>query len=215
MEKEERLGFYELFYIFLFGCLFGYVVEVIWSYYRFRVFINHTSLVIGPFNMVYGFTAAVLSLVLTRFKKSNVFKLFIISFITGTVLEYIISFCMEMVCGFVAWDYSRYILNINGRVCLKYSIFWGILGVVWIKLIESKVLELIKKIPRIQGGRLLKFLLVFMAFDWALTFIAVDRAKDFEQGIEPRNRFEEVLDNTFNKDYLNNMYNNRWDKRSK
>ena len=215
MEKEEKFGFYELFYIFLFGCIFGYIIEVIWSYYRFRVFINHTSLVIGPFNMVYGFTAAVLSLVLYRFKNSNVFKLFLISFVTGSALEYMISYCMEKLVGFVAWDYSRYWLNINGRICLRYSIFWGILGVVWIKLVQPKVLDIIKKIPRIPGDKILRFLLVFMTLDWALTFIAVYRAQEFEQNIEPRNKFEEVLDNTFNRDYLNNMYNNRWDKRSK
>ena len=215
MKKKEKLGFYELFYIFLFGCLIGYVVEVLWSYYRFRRFVNHTSLVIGPFNMVYGFTAAVLSLVLFRFKKSNIGVLFILSFITGSVLEYGISFCMEKLVGFVAWDYSRYILNINGRICLKYSIFWGLLGALWIKLIEPKVLVIIKKIPRVEGLIVLRILIVFMAFDWALTFMAIYRAQECEKGIAPKNKFEEVLDNTFNKDYLNNMYNNRWDKRRK
>ena len=208
--KEDKIGFYELFYIFLFGCVFGYIVEVLWSYYRFKIFINHTALVIGPFNLVYGCTAAVLTLVLYKYRKSNIYKLFFLALLTGSVLEYFISFSMEKLVGFVAWDYSRYLFNINGRICLKYSIFWGILGVAWIKLFQPKVLSVIKKIPKAEGNILLKIFIVFMTLDWALTFIAVYRAQDKEKGIEPRNKFEEVLDNTFNKDYLSNMYNNRW-----
>ncbi len=211
--KKEELSFFNLFYIFILGSIFGYFIEVLWSYYRFRIFINHTAVVIGPFNLVYGLTAVALSLVLYKYKKDNIIKIFLLSFITGSVLEYMVSFGMEKLIGFTAWNYSRYFLNINGRICLKYSIFWGLLGIVWIKSIFPYFIKIINIIPKKKGKILIKVLSIFLILDMALTFIAVYRAKEAERGIKPSNKFEEILDDTFNKDYLNNMYNNRWNKK--
>ena len=53
-------------------------------------------------------------------------------------------------------------------------------------------------------------LIIFLAFDLALTASAVIRAKKWEQGIPPSNFYEKFLDKTFNKDYLYNMFNNSW-----
>ena len=43
-----------------------------------------------------------------------------------------------------------------------------------------------------------------------LTGLAINRARDKEKGIDARYKYEEVLDKTFNKEYLTNMYNNSW-----
>ena len=106
--EEKKMSFYDMFYIFIFGCLFGYVVEVIWSFLRHHIFINHTALVIGPFDIVYGISAVVLSLVLYKYRNDHFIKVFFMSFVVGMVLEYIFSFAMEKISGFVAWDYSKY-----------------------------------------------------------------------------------------------------------
>ena len=211
--KEKKLYFYELFYIFLIGCLFGYVVEVIWSFYRHHIFINHSALVIGPFNIVYGISAMVFSVLLYRHKDSNIFKLFGMSFVIGTVMEYILSFTMEKMGGFVAWDYSKYFLNINGRVCLRYSIFWGLLGVLWIKLLYPYVKKFIDRFNVSFAKYTMYFLIVFLLFDTFLTFQAIDRAKAYEKGIPPQNKYEEFLDKHYGSDFLDNMYNYRWGKR--
>ena len=211
--EEKKMSFYELFYIFIFGCVFGYVVEVLWSFYRHHIFINHTALVIGPFDIVYGISAMVLSLTLYKYRNGNFFKLLFKAFIIGTVLEYLFSLTMEKISGFVAWDYSDYFLNINGRVCLRYSIFWGLLGVLWIKYVYPMVATFISKFNKVKASYLMYFLIVFMIFDVFLTFDAVDRAKEFEKGNPPRSRYEEYLDNHFGVEYLDNMYNNRWGKK--
>lgn len=43
-----------------------------------------------------------------------------------------------------------------------------------------------------------------------LTYSAVERAKAKDLGISPQNVYEEILDKTFNRDYLTNMFNNNW-----
>lgn len=172
--------------------------------------INHSALVLGPFNVAYGFGACLLSVLLVKYKDDNYFKIFWIGFLGGTVLEYIMSWGMELVLGFTAWDYSSKFLNINGRVCLTYSVFWGILAIFWIKLIYPYLMKFIEKLVYSLGKKIMVGLLVFLAFNILLTFSAVLRARECERGIAPRNGYERFLDKTFNQKYLKNMYNNSW-----
>ena len=137
-------------------------------------------------------------------------KLFLIGFIGGTVLEYLMSLGMECLLGFTAWDYSKKFLNINGRISIVYSIYWGILGILWIKLCYPYIIKLIEKINHNVGKKIIVFLTIFLMFDALLTLSAVHRAKEKDAGIEPSNKYELFLDNTFNSKYLKNMFNNRW-----
>ena len=211
--KKDNLSFQNIFYIFLFGCFFGWIVEGIWSYLKRGLLLNHSALVIGPFNVVYGLSAVVLTMFLYKVKEKKYFQVFLISFIIGTILEYFMSFSMETLLGFVAWNYSKKPFNIHGRVCLMYSLFWGVLGLVWIKLIYPKIQKIIVKFDRRRSKNFVVIMIIFLIFNTFLTFSAVKRGKEFEQDIPPQNSFEEVLDNYFGVDYLNNMYNNRWNKK--
>ena len=136
--KNNELKFYDFFYIFIIGCVFGWVVEGIWSLLKKNILINHSALVIGPFNLVYGIGAVLLTLSLYKIKNTNYAKIFFTSFLMASILEYIISLFMEHTLGFVAWNYQYKPFNLNGRICLSYSIFWGFLGIIWIKIIIIK-----------------------------------------------------------------------------
>lgn len=207
---KSRLNVYYLFWIFIIGCVVGWFVEGIFSLIKWREFINHSAFVIGPFNVAYGLGAICLSALLYKFKDKNIFVIFLIGFIGGSILEYIMSWGMELVLGFTAWDYSRKPLNLNGRVCVRYSLFWGLLGIIWIKFIYPNLIKLIDKMNYKIGKRLAIILVIFLIFDGILTWLAINRARDKEKGILPKYKYEEVLDNTFNKEYLKNMYNNSW-----
>lgn len=210
---KSKLSFHDIFYIFLFGCFFGWIVEGIWSYLKRGILINHSALVIGPFNIVYGISAVVLTIFLYKLRDKNVIEIFGISFVVGTILEYILSFLMEKIVGFVAWNYSKKPFNINGRVCLMYSIFWGILGLIWIKFIYPQIKKIIDQFNKKNSKKFIIIMIIFLMFNTALTFAAINRAREFEKGIEPSNKLEVVLDKYFDVDYLNNMFNNRWNKK--
>lgn len=211
--KKTKLTFHDIFYIFIFGCFFGWIIEGIWTYLKKGVIINHSALVIGPFNIVYGVGAVILTLFLYKLKDKSKIEIFGVSFAIGTVLEYVMSFLMEKLVGFVAWNYRKKPFNINGRVCLQYSIFWGFLGIIWIKLIYPQIKKLIDKFNKLESIKLMKITIIFLIFDTLLTLGAIDRAKKFEQKIPPSNKIEEIYDKYFGVDYLNNMFNNRWNKK--
>lgn len=210
MEKRKSESLYNLFWIFIFGCIAGWIVEGLYTLLTKHIFINHSAVVIGPFNMAYGFSACLLTFLLYKYRDKNVIVLFLIGFIGGSIAEYIMSWGMELVLGFTAWDYSHRFLNINGRICLLYSIFWGILAIAWIKLIYPLIIKLIDKMNYDFGKKFAIGLTIFLVFDILLTGYALFRANEKDKGIEPQNKMEEVLDKTFNKEYLTNMYNNKW-----
>ena len=137
---------YKLLYIFVITSICGYVVEFIWTLVTRGIIVNHSAVVIGPFNFAYGICGVTLTLLLYRFKDESYLKIFLLSFVGGSILEYIMSFGMEVVVGFTAWDYSNVPLNLNGRICLLYSIFWGALGILWIKILYPKIDKILSKI---------------------------------------------------------------------
>lgn len=206
----KKNNLYNLFYIFIIGSILGWFIEGIFTFVKKGVLINHSALVIGPFNIVYGIGACVLTLLLVKYKDAPLWKIFLLSFIGGSILEYILSLGMELILGFTAWDYSHKFLNINGRICLLYSIYWGLLGIAWIKLCYPYVIKLIKKMNVNFGKKLIVFLCIFLSLDLLFTFSAIDRAREKDAGIPPSNSYEKFLDNTFNTKYLKNMFNNRW-----
>ena len=201
---------YNLLYIFIISSICGYFIELIWSLVTKGIFINHSAVVIGPFNFAYGICGVVLTLLLYKFKDESYLKIFILSFIGGSIIEYIMSWGMELVLGFTAWDYSDNFLNINGRICLLFSIFWGFLGILWIKILYPQFDKILNKInPKIYKI-LIVCLSIFLLLDILLTISAVSRARNADKGIPPNNGYERFLDSTFNSKYLKNMFNDNW-----
>ncbi len=208
--KKQKVEIYHMFWLFILGSVFGWICEVIYSLFVHGIFINHSALVIGPFDICYGICACALTFLLYKYKEKGNLSLMFISFFLGSLLEYIMSWGMELVLGFSAWDYSDQFLNINGRVCLGMSILWGILGIVWIKYIYPYIEKFINTIPRNVGKHLMIILSIFLVLDAALTVSAVLRAREYSRGMKPSNSIERFLDKTFNKNYLYNMFNNSW-----
>ena len=201
---------YKLMYIFIITSICGYFIEMIWSLVTKGIFINHSAVVIGPFNFAYGICGVVLTLLLYRFKDESYLKIFLLSFIGGSILEYIMSWGMELVLGFTAWDYSDMFLNINGRICLLFSVFWGALGILWIKILYPQIEKILNKINPKAYKIIAISLTIFLVFDIGFTISCVNRARKADMGIPPNNSYERFLDNTFNSKYLKNMFNNNW-----
>ena len=87
--KEKNITFHNIFYLFLFGCIFGWIVEGIWTLLKKGILINHSALIIGPFNIVYGVGAIILTLFLYKLKDKGNIVIFGMSFTIGTLLEYL------------------------------------------------------------------------------------------------------------------------------
>ncbi len=198
-EKKSRhfaqgITFYKLFWIFFMGCFAGVVVEVAWCFITRGHYESRVGLIYGPFNLVYGLGAWALSAALYRYRNRNPFFSFLGGFVIGSVIEYLCSWFQETVLGSTSWDYSNMPFNLNGRICLVYSLFWGVLGVLWIKEIYPRAAKWILKIPNKIGKPLTWVLLIFMVFNSFMTAATVLRWIDRREGDPPHSAFEEWMD---------------------
>lgn len=64
------------------------------------------------------------------------------------VVEYFTSYFLEIAYGIKWWDYSGYLLNINGRICLEGTIFFGIGGCLIIYVLAPLAQNVIEKINK-------------------------------------------------------------------
>ncbi len=93
--------------------------------------IINTGFLRGPFCPIYGIGAIIIYVFLERFK-DNIVLLFVMGFIVLTAWEYIVGVLLEKLFQTKYWDYSDHKFNIQGRICLSNSIYWGILGIIFI-----------------------------------------------------------------------------------
>lgn len=164
MKKEDKVTIHQLFWYFLIFSIIGIVIETLYCYATTGVLESRKGLLWGPFCPVYGISAAVLILCLNKYKDKNIFILFTYGFIAGSIAEYILSFALEALYGMRFWDYTYTNAHINGRICIQYSFYWGILSVLlikWIKPILDKVISKIHiKLRNIIESVLLVFFIV-------------------------------------------------------
>lgn len=118
-------------------------------------------------------------------------------FAVGSIVEYACSFFQEMLFGSVSWDYSTRPFNLNGRICLTFSFFWGVLGIIWMKNLYPRAAKLILKIPNKVGKPLTLALTAFLAVNGIVTLIAVYRWSQRIDLIPASNAFWKFIDKRF------------------
>ena len=127
---------------FIIYSVVGYIIETVYGMITKGVWESRQSFLYGPFCGIYGLGAVVMIICLHKFpRKFNM--LFIGGFVVGSIVEYVVSFVGEMLLGVKWWDYSNMPLNINGRICVYFSVFWGFLGIYLIASLNPKVDKII------------------------------------------------------------------------
>ena len=103
----------------------------------------------------------------------------------------------EKVFGTVFWDYSNMPFNIGGRTNLLFCIFWGILALIWVKIIYPPLSRLIEKIPPIAGKIITWVCVVLMVCDLVLSAFAMMRYVERKDGVPAENAVESFLDEQY------------------
>ena len=212
-EKQEAhfaqgMTFYKLFWVFFIGCFAGVVLETLYCLIQRGHYESRVGLIYGPFNLVYGIGALCLSGALYRFRNRGRVFSFVGGFVVGSVVEYACSWFQEVCFGSTSWDYSNMPYNLNGRICLLYSVFWGILGIFWIKDIYPRMAKWILKIPNKVGKPLTWALLAFMVFNSVMTLFTSLRWTARREGVEPRNAFEAYIDEHYPDERMQKIFAN-------
>lgn len=124
---------------------FGWLLESVAKTIAQKQFVN-SGFLNGPLCPIYGF-GAIIMITSLSFLKDKTIILFFVAFFVLSIWEYIVGVFLEKTFKTKYWDYSECKFNIQGRVCLKNSIYWGILGVLFIKYIHPFIEQKIELIP--------------------------------------------------------------------
>lgn len=133
-----------LFYLIIYS-FFGWCLESVYKTILERKFVN-SGFLYGPFCPIYGFGAVIMILILSKMNQ-NIFFMFLVCMVLLTIWEYIVGVLLEKIFKIKYWDYSDLRFNLSGRICLKNSIYWGILGVIFTFIIHPIIQNIIDMIP--------------------------------------------------------------------
>lgn len=204
----QGLNLYKILLICFVGSFAGVVMETIWCLIRYGYYESRAGLVYGPFNLLYGAGAVLLTMALYRYRNRGHLWSFLGGFLVGSALEYVCSWGQEALLGSRSWDYSAMPLNLNGRICLMYSFFWGLLGVIWIKDLYPRMAKWILKIPNRAGKPLTWALTIFLVVNAAVSCVAVWRWAERVEGHPAANSFQEFIDQRFTDQRMERVFAN-------
>lgn len=185
MEKEIKkrktikiagISIYRILAYFIIYCVVGFIIETLFGFFTKGTLESRKGFLYGPVCPIYGLGAVLMILTLQPLKKS-IYKLFIGGFIVGSVIEYSISFFGELFLNVKWWDYSDRFLNLNGRICFTFSLFWGLLALYLLRIFNNYIDILIDKIKHKFSIKFLKtiviILSIFLLADCIITGLAL------------------------------------------
>jgi len=192
----------KLIWVFLTCSLLGDLIETLFCGLVDGQWMNRSSVLYGPFSFVWGLGAVVLTVTLQRLADRPDRYIFLAGFFIGGAYEYLCSVFTELVFGTVFWDYSDMPLNIGGRTNVLFCFFWGVLALVWVKLLYPPMSRSIEKLPALAGKLLTWIILLFMLCNAVLTGAAMLRYSARSVQPEPQNVLDAFLDNQYPDSYM-------------
>lgn len=222
-EKEEPLeaareragifavgcSFYKLVCLFFLGAFLGDITETIFCLATTGKFMSRSSVVYGPFSIVWGLGCVLLTAVLYQYRSRSDSYIFIFGTILGGAYEYICSVFTELVFGTVFWDYRDIPFNLGGRINLLYCFFWGIAAVIWLKYLYPRLSALIEKLPKKAGIPITWVMILFMIFNMIMSGLALNRYTERHSNISAdENTVTRFLDKHFTDKRMEQIYPN-------
>ena len=206
--NDNDPGFYQYVIIFLTASVLGLVIETVYTFITFGIVESRVGLVWGPFSPLYGVGAVLLTVVLWPIRKRPAWQLFFYSAFLGGILEQTAGWSMEHFAHLQSWTYLGLPDHITQWVAWRFLIMWGVLGVVWCRVIMPEMIYRIGG-PTTRRQRVLVALLTaFISLDIVMTVACFWRAGQRSEGLPPRNPFEAYVDTHFDDDFMARTFEN-------
>ncbi len=197
MWTTEILGFsiFDLYFYFMIYSFLGWALESAYVSASNKTWTNR-GFISGPLCPIYGTGATLVIVALTPFK-NNLLLMFLGGVFIATVVEYVIALLLEKIFHATWWDYSQMRFQLQGRICLRRSLEWGVLTVVMMHLIQPPIQRFVAWIPRTTGEFIGVLLLMYLMADASVTVMNIFQLKEKiarleEAGLGLREKMESV-----------------------
>ena len=179
-------GFIYYVLIFFIYSFIGWAQEVVQTIVKEQKFVNR-GFFIGPLCPIYGFG----SMMITYFLKDDIkqpFYIFLTAVFICCILEYLTSYILEKIFKARWWDYSDKPFNLNGRVCLLFSLAFGLGALLILYGINPYIIDPIyKNVPFNVLMYTNLFLLVLFLIDVSVSFKVIGKIKNISNSVRSDN----------------------------
>ena len=163
------------FLIFIIYSILGWLMETCLCSFKQKKIVNRGFL-IGPYCPIYGWGALIIILTLTKYK-NDPFIIFGMALLICSILEYFTSWLMEKFFNARWWDYSTQKFNLEGRICLKNSILFGLGGVLVLLVFQPIIENLLSYVPRPFIFFISSFILIIYIIDNICSFVIIKKMR--------------------------------------
>ncbi len=177
MKYEVIIG---LLFIYLIYSFLGWVLEVGTVAAKEGKFVNR-GILNGPMCLIYGIGALII--ILTTEDATSILGIFLGSVIYGTFLEFVTGKLIEKFNKTRWWDYSHKRFNLDGYICLEYSLLWGLLGVLLVKVVNPILLTSFNSINLFVRSVIVFTGLIITSLDLLTSFITLKKIKTDKIGL--------------------------------
>ena len=173
---------YHIFWYYIIYSLIGWMIEVIFLAVTQGKIVNRGFLN-GPLCPVYGSGVLMVLIVLyfagsilgikTSVDASHPVILFAIGIVFASLIEFLAGFILDKLFHARWWDYSDRKFNINGYICLEFSIIWGLAIAFVLRVIQPGIENIVDMIPYILG--IISLIIIYLCFvaDIVITVLTV------------------------------------------
>lgn len=212
-KEKNNLKIHNNLWYFIIFSLLGLIFEFI-LYLIMNKTVGARGVYLGPLCFIYGITALIMIKLLEPLNHTRA-KLLIVSILLVSMIQYIVSFILECSYSAKLWDYSGITANLNGRVCLLYSIIAGLIMAIFIKYIKKHTDKIINKFKGKPAKIIDIILIVILIIEILFTiwgFIVYSRnAKETLNGrnyISNNNIVEKFENNVFTNERMGKIFPN-------
>ncbi|HEX3023442.1 MAG TPA: putative ABC transporter permease [Lachnospiraceae bacterium] len=195
---DNRILGFEIYYIFstfLLYSILGWIYESCFVSIRTRTLTNRGFLN-GPIIPIYGAGAMLVCVILNPLS-NNIPLIFLGGMLLATLLEFVTSYIMEKLFHAKWWDYSQHKFNIQGRICLMVSLFWGFLSVIMITVLRPVSDFIINEFPRKYGEYINDIAIIIIVIDMTITSVSTLKLNQILYNIQKlRDEFVSYIENS-------------------
>lgn len=135
-----------LFWYFLIYSFFGFLLELLFARLSLSEKRDRKCHLLLPVCPVYGLGAlAILALPIPV--KENSLLLYLLGGACATTTEWLVAVAYEKAAHTAFWNYSKLPLNLSGRVCVWFSLFWGLLALPLVYRVHPLIMTAVQRIP--------------------------------------------------------------------
>ena len=202
---EPQVRYSDLFWLFLAGSVLGVIIEGVFCVVTKGRWESHVVSVWGWFNVLYGLGAAGLYAGSVKLRHRPLLARAAILMGVATALELACGMLLKWGLGMRAWDYSHNFLNFSGIICLRFSLYWGLVALV-VCLTASRITGVLERLRTRTLQAVCLGMSVILAGDFFLTAVAITRWSARHYGYGPGNPFTRMVDQVADDQWMESRF---------